>query len=158
MIWTDLSMLIAITCVALSIGGGLYEYLVIVPQFRRNPPATLSIIHEDGGVPMQRFWIPVHIAISIALLGALILNWGALTWGIPVRRLMILVGIGAYFVMRVWSGIYFIPEMLSFQRVPLKSSPSDELTSRVNKWAKLTILRLPLDLILFVSLLIALSD
>lgn len=69
---------------------------------------------------------------------------------------MILIGLGVYVIIRFWSGKYFIPEMHLFQRVSFSSSPSDELTLRVANLAKLSILRLLLDLILFVSLLIAL--
>jgi hypothetical protein len=114
---------------------------------KRNPPASFSIIQEGNGVPLQRFWVPVHIAITLTLLLAIILNWSQ-----PARRNLILIGIGCYVVMRVWSGFYFIPEMLSFQKIPLDSAPTTELTSKVSKWARLSWFREPLDLGLFFCL------
>ena len=72
-----------------------------------------------------------------------------------VRRLL-LVGLGSYIAMRVWSGLFFIREMLAFQKVPLDSPPSAELTARVARWTFWTWLREPLDVISFLAFLLAL--
>jgi hypothetical protein len=58
--------------------------------------------------------------------------------------------------MRVWSGLYFIPEMLAFQKVPLDSPASAELSARVANWGFWTIFREPLDIISFLCFLLAL--
>ena len=83
---------------------------------------------------------------TIALLVALIAAWSELA-----VRGWLLVGLSSYTVMRVWSGIYFIPEMLRFQKVPLDSAPSRELSDRVARWTFWTWFREPLDVISFVS-------
>ena len=64
-------------------------------------------------MPLQRFWIPVHAAITLFVVLALVL-----TWRDPSVRRLLLIGLGSYIVMRVWSGLYFIPEMLAFQKIP----------------------------------------
>jgi hypothetical protein len=46
-------------------------------------------------------------------------------------RRFLLIGLGSYVLMRVWSGIFFVPEMLAFQRVPLDAPASLELAARV---------------------------
>jgi len=79
-----------------------------------------------------------------------------LTWRqMEVRRLL-LIGLGSYIVMRLWSGLYFIREMLAFQKVPLDSPPSAERSARVARWTFWTWFREPLDLIAFVCFLLAL--
>lgn len=72
-----------------------------------------------------------------------------------VRRLL-LVALFSYIIMRVWSGLLFIPEMLAFQKVPLDSVPSAELAARVSRWTFWTWFREPLDIISFLFALLAL--
>jgi hypothetical protein len=145
-------LLFASMGVALMLGGGIYESVVICPQWRANPPASFRIIQQSTGVPLQRFWIPVHVAITVLMIGAVTSNWGY-----SQRRDLLLIGAGSYIVMRLWSAVYFIPEMLCFQKVPLESAATPELLSRVKRWTTLTWLREPLDIITQVCLLVALS-
>jgi len=148
----NFSLIIVSIAVALMVGGGIYEGLVIVPQFKSDPPRSFRIIQKDTGVPLQRFWIPVHICITIALIGAALANWR-----FPARRMFVLIGISSYVVMRVWSGLYFIREMLSFQKVPPESAATGDLLHRVRRWTTLTWFREPLDFITLTALLVALS-
>lgn len=54
-----------------------------------------------------------------------------LAWQKRKGRRFLLIGLGPYVLMRVWSGIFFVPEMLAFQRVPLDAPASLELAARV---------------------------
>jgi hypothetical protein len=63
-----------------------------------------------------------------------------------VRRLL-LIGSASYIVMRAWSGLFFIPEMLAFQKIPLDEAPSMELSARVTRWTYWSWFREPLDVI-----------
>src|SRR5215475_9377106 len=135
---------------AASIGEGLYEKLVLIPLWSASPPSSFAVIQPNTGVPLQNFWIPVHIAISVFVLLALFLNWKE-----PKVRRLLLFGLGSYIVMRVWSGLYFIPEMLAFQKIPLDEAPSAALSARVSRWTFWTWWREPLDLLSFVCALLA---
>src|SRR2546422_11730137 len=104
-----------------SVGGGLYEHIVLTPLWSASPPASFAIIQPGTGVPLQRFWIPVHAAITLFLLSSLFLTWH----DVPVRRLL-LVAVASYVVMRAWSGVFFIREMLAFQKIPLNTAPTAE--------------------------------
>jgi hypothetical protein len=110
-----------------------------MPLWSKSPPASFSIIQPDTGVPLQDFWIPVHAAITVFAILSLVL-----TWKEEQVRNLLLVGCAAYLVMRVWSGLYFIPEMLAFQKAPLDDPASPELLSRVKRWTSWTWLREPL--------------
>ena len=134
-----------------AVGGGLYEHIVLTPIWSASPPASFSIIQRGTEVPLQRFWIPVHAAISIFILVTLFLTWNDIT----VRRLL-LIGLASYIVMRSWSGLFFIREMLAFQKIPLDSAPSTELSARVARWTYWTWFREPLDVISFLCFLLAL--
>jgi hypothetical protein len=58
--------------------------------------------------------------------------------------------------MRVWSGLFFIPEMLAFQKVPPDSGATPELSARVASWTFWTWFREPLDIAAFSCFLSAL--
>lgn len=144
------SLILLLFSMAAAIGGGLYESMIINPMWRKSPPSSFAIIQPETGMPLQRFWIPVHVAITLFIVVALALTWRDL----PVRR-MLLIGLASYIVMRVWSGLFFIPEMLAFQKVPLDAGSSTELSRRVSRWTFLTLFREPLDIISFLTWLLA---
>lgn len=147
----NVSLLFACLSTALMLGGGVYESLVIMPQWSVRPPASFAIVQPRTGVPLQRFWIPVHILITIGIVASLITNWKY-----PDRRAFVIVALSSYALMRAWSFAYFIPEMLRFQKVPIDQPQTAALLDRVRAWTRLTWLREPLDLVTQVSLLIAL--
>jgi hypothetical protein len=52
-----------------SLGGGLYEYLVVDPFW----PNRLDLVQPArGGIDRKRFWIPVHTTFELALIASLI--------------------------------------------------------------------------------------
>jgi hypothetical protein len=148
---TQWSVILLCFSMAGAFGGGLYEHIVLTPLWSASPPSSFAIIQPGTGVPLQRFWIPVHAAITIFLIMSLALTWKQ----VEVRRLL-LIGTGSYIVMRAWSGVFFIREMLSFQKVPIDSLPSAELSARVASWTFWTWFREPLDIISIVCFLLAL--
>jgi hypothetical protein len=146
---TDLALWSSILlCFAMAgaFGGGLYEHIVLTPLWSASPPSSFAIIQRGTGVPLQRFWIPVHVAITIFILSTLFLTWNDMT----VRRLL-LAGLASYIIMRVWSGLFFIREMLAFQKIPPDSAPSPELSAQVARWTYWTWFREPLDMISLLS-------
>jgi hypothetical protein len=145
------SLILLCFSMAGAFGGGLYEHIVVTPLWSASPPSSFSIIQPGTGVPLQRFWIPVHAAITIFILLTLFLTWNDNT----VRRLL-LIGLVSYVIMRVWSGLFFIREMLAFQKIPLDSAPSPELSARVARWTYWSWFREPLDIISFLCSLLAL--
>jgi hypothetical protein len=145
------SLILLCFSMAAALGGGFYESIVLIPMWSKSPPLSFSIIQPGTGVPLQRFWIPVHAAITLFLILALVMTWRDMA----VRRLL-LVALFSYIVMRVWSGVFFIPEMLAFQKIPLDAAPSAALSARVSRWTFWTWFREPLDIISFLCSLLAL--
>jgi hypothetical protein len=138
---------------AVALGAGFYEHVVLTPLWSRSPPSSFAVIQKGTGVPLQRFWIPVHAAITIFFLLALFT-----TWSDPTVRRFLIIALVSYIVMRAWSGVYFIREMLAFQKIPVDSRPSPELSKRVARWTFWTWFREPLDIISFVFSLLALYE
>jgi hypothetical protein len=151
MTMTVASLVLLCCSLAAALGGGIYEQVVLTPLWRRPPPQSFAVIQPGTGVPRQRFWIPVHAAITVFFLSSLALAWR----DAPVRALL-LMALASYIVMRAWSGFFFIPEMLAFQRVPLDAAPSSELTARVARWTFWSPFREPLDIVSFACVVLAL--
>jgi hypothetical protein len=145
------SLVLLCASMGAAIGGGLYEHIVLMPIWSASPPSSFTLIQPGTGVPLQRFWIPVHTAITVFVLLAVITAWRE----VKVRRLL-LIGVASYVVMRVWSGVFFIPEMLAFQQVPPGTPASAALSARVERWTSMTVWREPLDVISFLSFSLAL--
>lgn len=148
--WSIILLCLSMAC---AIGGGLYEHIVLTPLWSASPPASFAVIQPGSGVPLQRFWMPVHAAITIFVILSLVLTWRH----VEVRRLL-LIGLGSYIVMRLWSGLFFIREMLAFQKIPTASPPSAELSARVARWAYWSWFREPLDIVSFLCFQLALAS
>jgi hypothetical protein len=145
------SLIVLCCAFGAALGGGLYESIVLVPLWSKSPPASFAIIQPGTGVPLQYFWIPVHVAITLFMLAAIALMWRDRR----VRR-WLLAGAASYVVMRTWSALFFIPEMSAFQQIPSDVPPSPELDTRVASWIFWTVFREPLDVFSLVCALLAL--
>ena len=126
-----------------SLGGGLYEFLVVDPAWPRRPDL---IQPARGGVSRRRFWIPVHVAFELALIAALVI-----TWSQPGVRAWLLVGLASHAIMRIWSAFDFIPKALAFERADPATTAEDD----ARRWTRRSLLRLPLDVVTCVAMLAA---
>jgi hypothetical protein len=145
--WTPTLVLIAITTLVacVSLGGGLYEFLVVDPAWPKRP----GIIQpRNGGVSRARFWIPVHIFFEVLLIVTLVAAWGdagvrVALWVAPV----------SHAAMWVWSLADFVPKAMAFE----KADPADVDEASAVRWTRRSLLRLPLDVITCVAMLAALA-
>jgi len=152
-LWFEADWSVILLCFAMAAAiGGDALHIVLMPMWSASPPSSFAIIQSETGVYLQRFWLPVHVAITVFVMLSLALTWRHF----EVRRLL-LIGLGSYSDMRVWSGLFFIREMLAFQKVPIDSTPSAELAARVASWTFWTWFREPFDIISFLHFLLALS-
>jgi hypothetical protein len=128
-----------------SVGGGLYEFLVLDPVWP-NRPAIIQ--PRNGGVSRRRFWIPVHTAFEVALLVALIACWSH-----PGVRFALLTALVSHLVMRVWSLLDVIPKAVAMER----DDPATIARDSARRWVRRSALRLPLDVVTCMSALTALA-
>jgi hypothetical protein len=132
----ELGFVATATALALaSLGGGLYEFLVVDPFWPRRPDL---IQPQRGGISRRRFWIPAHIAFELVLIVSLVV-----TWGHPTTRTPLLVALASHTAMRIWSAFDFIPKALAFERA--EAGTIAEAAAR--RWSRRSRGRLPLDLV-----------
>src|SRR5829696_8131115 len=118
-----------------SVGGGLYEFLVVDPFWPKRPDLVQP---ARGGISRKRFWIAIHIAFEVTLIAALIM-----AWSLPEVRTCLLVALASHAVMRLWSAFDFIPKALAFE----KAEPGAISEPAARAWTTRSRLRLPLDLL-----------
>ena len=128
-----------------SLGGGLYEFLVVDPFWPKRPEL---IQPARGGISRKRFWIPMHTAFELALIASLVAAWPQ-----PEARKWLLVALASHAVMRIWSAFDFIPKALAFER----TEPSKITEAAARAWTRRSLGRLPLDLITCGAMLAAFS-
>ena len=136
---------------AMELGGSFYEALVVYPAWSAAPPASLALLQGSNSLQSTPFWIPIHVGLEILLVAALVLNWRA-----PGRRSLILVGLGIHVLVRVWTFLYFVPEIMAFSSIPPDGVYSPELAARTAMWGTLGWLRRALIALDSVVLLLAL--
>jgi hypothetical protein len=126
-----------------SVGGGLYEFSVVDPFWPKRPDLVQP---ARGGLSRKRFWISIHVAFEVTLIAALVVAWSQ-----PEIRNCLLVALASHAVMRLWSGLDFIPKALAFE----KADPATVSEAAARAWTRRSRLRLPLDLITCGALLTA---
>jgi hypothetical protein len=140
-------VLIAITTLAAcaTLGGGLYEFLVVDPFWPKRP----GIIQpRNGGVSRARFWVPAHTIFEVLLIVTLVVAWGDVD-----VRIALLVALVSHAVMRVWSLVDFVPKAVAFE----KADPAIVDEAAAVRWTRRSLLRLPLDVITCAAMLTALA-
>ena len=145
--WTPTLVLIAITTLAAcaTLGGGLYEYLVIDPYWPKRPGIIQS---RNGGISRARFWIPAHVVFEALLIVSLIAAWNDA--GV---RAALLVALVSHAAMRMWSLVDFVPKALAFE----KTDPAKVDEAAAVRWTRRSLLRLPLDVLTCAAMLAALA-
>ena len=145
--WTPTLVLIAITTLAAcaTLGGGLYEYVVIDPSWPKRPGIIQS---RNGGVSRARFWIPAHVVFEVLLVVSLIAAWNDA--GV---RAALLVALVSHAAMRMWSLVDFVPKALAFE----KTDPAKIDEAAAVRWTRRSLLRLPLDVLTCAAMLAALA-
>jgi len=133
--------LAALALAAASLGGAIYECLLV----DRKWPANIQMIQpKRGGLNRKLFWMPMHFAFEFTLLAAL-----CLAWPDSSARVWLLVAVASHVLMRAWSGFYFIPRALEFERA---SHLTPTMEERAVEWVRLSIWRIPLDVVTLLAL------
>jgi hypothetical protein len=146
--WTPILVLIAITTLAacVSLGGGLYEFLVVDPYWPKRPGIIQPV---SGGISRRRFWIPAHAVFEVLIIAALVAGWGDTS-----VRIALLVALVSHVAMRVWSVFDFIPKAVEFE----KADPAVIDEAAAVRWTRRSLLRMPLDVITCAAMLVALAS
>lgn len=138
-------LILLILVTQLSIGGGLYETLVIYPRWRYDvtPDNLLEKLEDSGQLNAnKRFWplvSPAQVLLSITnlIIASLYIGTAHQAWLLAALIL---------FLNRVLTFSYFIPVMINKFLKP-QNIPAANLQVMVDTWIKLSPARILIELV-----------
>jgi hypothetical protein len=116
-------------------GAQIFETAVIVPKWTASPPETLQIFKGRHGLDLKTFWIVIHSLHEITFILAIIF-----CWKLEIRNAL-LVLFAIHFAVRVWTLVYFAPNLIDFQEIANGKAFGTDLLRRVAVWRKLNYIR-----------------
>jgi len=118
-------------------GAQIFETAAVVPKWSAAPPESLALISGPYGINLKAFWIIFHSIHEVTFLAALYFCWKI----DPVRNWLLLL-LGIHVAVRVWTLMYFAPNIIEFQKISTKDSiPLDDLIAKINLWRTLNYIR-----------------
>ena len=146
----NVSVFLATLGSGLMAGGALLEMLLLSAGLG-TPSTTFTMIHPPFGGSFNLFIITLNSLMEWLLIpAALFLNWR-----IPERRTLIVIAAGLYYAMRVWTYIYFVPNIFEFGALSPDGPFSAEVVERFRIWVNLSWLRFGVDILTNLLFLLA---
>ena len=137
------SVFLAALGAGLMAGGSLLEMMLLSAGLG-SPSTTFTMIHPPFGGSFNLFIITLNSLMEWLLMPvALFLNWH-----IPKRRTFIVIAAAAFYAMRLWSYVYFVPNIFEFGALPPDGPFSAEIVERFRIWVNLSWLRFAIQDIL----------
>jgi hypothetical protein len=130
------SLFLAVTLWGTLLGGIAYSHIVYFPVYLSALPDSAVVVNGPYGLHEARFWMTIHPLLILSLIVALVLNWR-----IQTRRKLILISFVVYALVIVITQIYFIPELMAFQRSPQSGLMPSEWLARGQRWQRLSWIR-----------------
>lgn len=116
-------------------GAQLFETFVIIPKWAASPPESLHYFKGKYGMDLKTFWIVLHSIHEITFILAIVF-----CWKLDIRTpLLILFAI--HFAVRVWTILYFAPNVLEFQRIANSENITQNLLDKATLWRNLNYIR-----------------
>jgi hypothetical protein len=137
-------LLLFILFLSLGMGGGLYETLVVYPNWKTNPtPQGLAQKFEESGQALaaRRFWPLISPMTALLALLNLFLAWQET----DLLRTVWLTAAIVIIVKSIATYTYFVPTMIRKLGKAAVMRP-EELTKSVRIWTTLSPLRLCMEL------------
>jgi hypothetical protein len=126
---------------AITLGGGVYETLLVDPVWPDNP----AVIQPGrGGLDRKLFWMPAHTLYELALFLTL---W--MVWSESEARWWTVAALVVHFGARAWSMAYFIPRALRFEK---PGDLAEEQRLEARRWTRLSRCRPALEAISIIAL------
>jgi len=145
------SVFLAALGAGLMAGGSLLQQMLLSAGLGA-PSTTFTIVHPPFGGSFSLFIITLNSLMEWLLMpAALFCNWH-----IPKRRTFIAIAAVAFYAMRLWSYIYFVPNIFEFGALPPDGPFSAEVVEQFRMWVNLSWLRFAIqDALPYLLLLLA---
>ena len=137
------SVFLATLGAGLMAGGALLQQMLVSAGLGA-PSTTFTMVHPPFGGSFSLFIITMNSLMEWLLMPmALFCNWH-----IPKRRTLIVIAAVAFYAMRIWSYVYFVPNIFEFGALPPDGPFSAEIVERFRMWVNLNWIRIAIQEIL----------
>ena len=135
------------------IGGGIYAAIVYFPAYLRQLPESAVVVNGPYGLNEGVFWLSLHPLLILSLIVSMVTNWRD-----PRRRKLIGASFAVYFIVLVFTQIYFLPELWAFHSSPTSGIAASEWAARAGRWQIFNSIRGLVLLASMIPLLFALTE
>lgn len=133
------------------LGGIVYSHIVYFSVYLSDLPNSAVLVNGPYGLQDFRFWLTIHPLLILSFIVTLVLNRRY-----KPRRKLILISFGVYIVVLIITQIYFVPELMEFERSAQSNVPPAEWLARGQRWQLLSWIRGAVCYAAIVPLLLAL--
>lgn len=126
-------------------GAQIFETAVLVPKWSAAPPESFKMLQGTYGIDLKTFWIVIHSIHEITFIAAIVF-----CWKIESIRTGLLILFAIHFAVRVWTLIYFAPNIIDFQKITILT---EDLTARVQRWRLLNYVRVAIFIAVSIGLI-----
>ncbi|HEY0172052.1 MAG TPA: hypothetical protein VGB98_13600, partial [Pyrinomonadaceae bacterium] len=130
------SLMLSVVLWGTLLGGIAYSHLIFFPVYLSALPDSAVVVTGTYGLHEAKFWMLIHPLLILSLVLTLVTNW---RWG--ARRYLILISFVVYVAVIVVSAIYFIPELIAFERSAGSGVAPSEWLARGGRWQRLSWVR-----------------
>jgi hypothetical protein len=130
------SLMLAVILWGTLLGGVAYSHLIFFPVYLSALPDSAVVVTGTYGLHEAKFWMLIHPLLILSLVAALAANWRS-----PARRYLILFSFAVYLAVIVVSAVYFIPELIAFERSAGSGVAAPEWLARGRRWQRLSWIR-----------------
>jgi hypothetical protein len=120
-------------------GAQLFETFVLVPKWTAAPPDSFQLFKGPHGLDLKTFWIIAHSIHEITFIMAILFCWKLS----PVRNGLLILFL-LHFALRVWTLLYFAPNIIAFQKIANGINEGVDLVSKATFWRNMNYLRVGL--------------
>jgi hypothetical protein len=112
----------------LTMGGGIYEYMLMRKALATTPEWIVTITAGPLGEQVILYFILFNSLLEIFLVPlALLLNWH-----MPGRRIFVLAAGMIFYAVRIWTYLYFAPQYFDFGEMAFSEQLINDLVARMS--------------------------
>jgi hypothetical protein len=117
-------------------GAQIFETAVLVPKWTAAPPGSFQYFKGKYGMDLKTFWIIIHSIHEITFVLTIIFCWEIN----PIRNWLLIL-FTVHFAVRIWTILYFAPNVMDFQAIANGKTFDTCLLNRTTLWRKLNYAR-----------------
>lgn len=128
-------------------GAQIFETFVIVSKWTASPPESLHYFRGKYAMDLKTFWIIIHSIHEITFILALVF-----CWKLDIRNSLLILFV-IHFAVRLWTILYFAPNIMEFERIANSENSTQNLIGKATLWRNLNYIRVGIFIAVSIALI-----